>query len=506
MSKDLKDLINSVEKESKSQAELEQIIHSLKEELNRLEFTVNEQKLLIENLKSQMKDDELEQAKLPSEIDILKDIITAQRKELGEKDNLIDNLNDKIIGFDTKTENSEESTSREFLNEEFGNAQKLIVQLTEENEQLRYQINQFEQKIEDLQSHEGYMDDLLDDETKIRENEELINFKKLNFHLMQENGLLRVEIESLKAKLEEKTDDTSYEELYNAYEKIDALTLDLGEHKSQIEILNDKLQEQIDEASSEELINAYEKIDALTLELEEYKSQIEILNDKLQEEPDEASSEELINTYIKIDELTLELEGYKTQVRSLQEQIGNLSGPVTVSTEEALEFAKLREEFDNLKSNLLEYQQENEKLNEKVLELEKEEKDLETVKIYSTSVPKGMPKKIKHTLFNRMYRLLDDENKNKVIDCLIQDLKSKNSETKSNAIKILSQIKNDKIYDAFLEIIDDQDWIVRYNLIKALNKFERKTDEFKVLLKKLTKDTDVDVRELAGKILKNFSE
>jgi HEAT repeat protein len=92
------------------------------------------------------------------------------------------------------------------------------------------------------------------------------------------------------------------------------------------------------------------------------------------------------------------------------------------------------------------------------------------------------------------------------MDCLISDLKSKNSETKSNAIKILSQIKNDKIYDAFIEIIDDQDWIVRYNLIKALEKFEKKTEEFKNLLKKLTKDTDVDVRELAGRILNNFSE
>lgn len=426
MSKDLKDLINSVDKETKSQAELEQIIHSLKEEINRLDFTVNEQKLLIENLRSQMKDEELEQAELPSEIDVLKDIITSQRKELEEKDNIIDNLNDKILEFDTEIENSEDFNSREKLNEEFINAQKLIIQLTDENEHCKTQIEQLQNQLDDIQSEEGDIDDFLDDETKIRENEELINFKKLNFQLMQENGLLRVEIESLKAKM----------------------------------------QGRIDEASSEELEIAYEKIDALTSELEDYESQI----------------------------------------KYLQEQLKNLSEPVTVSTEEALEFAKLREEFDNLKSELFKYQQENKNLHNNLNELKKRSPDLESVKVYSTSIVRGKIKKIKHTLFNRMYRLLDEDNKNKVIDFLIQDLKSNNSETKRNAIKILSQIKDSKVYDAFLEIIDDKDWLVRYNLIKALNQFENKSNEFKGLLKKLSKDVDVDVRELAVKILNNFSE
>ena len=426
MSKDLKDLINSVEKETKSQAELEQIIHSLKDEINRLDFTVNEQKLLIENLRSQMKDEDLEQAELPSEINVLKDIITSQRKELEEKDNIIDNLNDKILEFDTEIENSEDFNSREKLDEEFFNAQKLIIQLTDENEHYKTQIEQLQNRLDDIQLEEGDIDDFLDDETKIRENEELINFKKLNFQLMQENGLLRVEIESMKAKM----------------------------------------QERIDEASSEELEIAYAKIDALTSELEDYESQI----------------------------------------KYLQEQLKNLSEPVTVSTEEALEFAKLREEFDNLKSELFKYQQENKTLHDNLNEVKKRNQDLESVKVHSTSIVRGMPKKIKHTLFNRMYRLLDEDNKNKVIDFLIQDLKSNNNETKRNAIKIFSQINDKKVYDAFLEIIDDKDWLVRYNLIKALNQFENKSNEFKGLLKKLSKDVDVDVRELAGKILNNYSE
>ncbi len=506
MSKDLKDLINSVEKESKSQAELEQIIHSLKEELNRLEFTVNEQKLLIENLKSQMKDEELEQVQLPSEIDVLKDIIISQRKDLEEKNNNIDNLNDRILKFDTQIENDEDFNSREILNEEFINAQRIIIQLTDENDQYKNQIEQLKHKIENFQSDEENIEELLDNKTKIKENEELINFKKLNFQLMQENGLLRVEIESLKAKLQERIDEASSEEMYDAHERINALSSEIEDYKSQIDSLTVKKEEEVDEMSSEELYNAYERIDALNSEIDDYKSQIDSLIVKKEEEVDEVSSEELYNAYERINNLSSEIEEYKTQIISLQEQLENLSEPVTVSTEEALEFAKLREDFDQLKTELLEYQQENKNLNSTLSELQKRSEDLETVKVYSTSIPKRMPKKIKHTLFNRMYRLLDENNRNKVIDFLIQDLKSKNSETKRNAIKILSQIKNDKVYDAFLELIDDEDWIVRYNLIKALNQFENKSDEFKDLLKKLTRDVDVDVRELAVKILTNCSK
>ncbi len=426
MSKDLKDLIDSVEKESKSQAELEHIIQTLKEEINRLEFTVKEQQLLIENLREQMKDEKLEQDELPSELNVLKDIIISQRKELEEKDNIIDKLNNQILEFDEEIVSTLELNSTEKLNEENINLQRIIVQLSEENEEHKNQIVQMNKKIEELQSNELDNEDLYDDEIKIRESEEIANFKKLNFQLMQENGLLRVEMESLKAKLQEKITLTENAELKNAYEKIEALTS--------------------------------------------------------------------------------EIKDYESKVKDLQDQLSNLTEKVKISTKEALEFARLGEEYNNLKSELLKNQQENKNLIEKVTELNKRNKDLESVKVYSTSIPLGIPKKIKHSLFNRMYSLLDENNRNRVIDFLIQDLKSKNSETKSNAIQILSQIKDNKVYDAFIEIIDDKDWLVRYNLIKAMDQYKSKTNEFKSLLKKLSKDVDVDVRELAVKILNTISE
>ncbi|MCK4286551.1 MAG: hypothetical protein KAX18_10135, partial [Candidatus Lokiarchaeota archaeon] len=47
MSKDLKDIINTVEKETKSEAELEATINSLNEEINRLKAVIKEQKMMI---------------------------------------------------------------------------------------------------------------------------------------------------------------------------------------------------------------------------------------------------------------------------------------------------------------------------------------------------------------------------------------------------------------------------------------------------------------------------
>lgn len=420
MSRDFKDLIDSAEKETRSYDELEKTINSLKEEINRLEFTEKEQKKLIENLKSQLKDEQIEKVELPSEIEILKDMVTSQRRELEKKDNEIDKLNKKVDELNQIMEGSETFKSVEIENEEFIKAQNLIVQLVDENEQLKNQVEDLKGQLEETQFETSNFEEISEDKAQTEENEELINLKRLNFQLMEQNGLLRVEIESLRAKL----------------------------------------QERLEEASSEELKLANEKIIILTTEIENYKSKIKFL----------------------------------------QNQLDNISKSIMVSTEEALKFAEMREEYNKLKSDLLTYQQENKILNERLNEIEEQKQD-----VYSDSIAKDMPKIIPRSIFNRMYKLLDDNNKKEVIDLLIQDLKSKNAEIKRNAIKILSQIKEDKIYDAFLEIIDDKDWIIRYILIKALSKFEKRSDEFKFLLKKVAKDVDVDVRELALKILNDIS-
>lgn len=481
MSKDLKNLIDLVEEETKSQAELEHTIHSLKEEIDRLEFTVNEQKLLIENLKSQMKDEELEQFKLPSEINILKDMITAQRKELEDKDNLIDNLNDKLYELTSGIESNGEK-----INEEFINAQKLIIQLTDDNEIYKESIEKLQTELDEIKIKNVEGEDWLDDETRAKENEELINFKKLNFQLMEENGLLRLEIESLKSRFQE-----SLEEALS--EKLDSVNDDKVVLSSKLESLKTKLHEQT-ESSLEELELVNEKNAKLTSELESWKIRFQ--------EQKETSSEELEIVNLKIKDLTSELTDYKTKVEQLYEELEKTSQPAIISTEEALQFTKMKGDLEDLNNQLLKSQKENQELNERLNELKIKVSHNEIGKI---EVNENISKRLSRSLFYRMFNLLEENKKITIINSLIQDLKSNNSETKRNAIRILSILKNNRVYDAFLEMLNDNDWLVRYSSIKALSKFERKSEDLKPILKKLSRDVDVDVRELALRILEDIS-
>ena len=450
MSKDLKDLINSVEKETQSHAELEKTIHSLKEEIDRLEFTVQEQKLLIENLRNQMKDEEIEQAKLPSEMDVLKDIIMSQRKELGDRDNLIDSLNDKMFELSSGLESNGELDSKEFIN-----AQKLIIQLTDEKEKFKDRVEELEKQLIETRSEESEDEDWLDDGTRTKENEELINFKRLNFQLMEENGLLRIEIESLKSKFQQRLEEEISEILESVNEKNAVLS-------SELESVKVKFQEHI-EKSSEEL---------------------EVANGK-------------------IEILTSELEDYEAQVKFLQEQLGESSEPTIITTEDALQFTEMREELDIVKSKLLDSQKNNQALNEILSDLKQKLSSNEIEKILIGQIA---PEKVHLPLFYRMYNLFDENKKIKVINSLIQDLQSNNSETKRNAIRILSVIKNNIVYNAFLEMLNDKDWLVRYSIIKALSKFEKRSEELKPILKKFSRDSDVDVRELALRIFDDLSQ
>lgn len=527
MSRDLKDMINTVEKNSKSQAELEQKIQSMKEEVNRMNFTIKEQKLLIENLRSQMKDEEIEKAELPSEIDILKDMITSQRQELNEKEIEIEKLN---VTFDELTafiENNEDSSQLKLTNKEFLEAQTRIVQLKEENEDYKNQIEFLQNKLEDLESRLSEDELFIEDEEEPIENEELINIKRLNFQLMEENGLLRMEVESLKARFQERLEEAISNESELSNEKINELSSELEILKtnfqgrveeaisketelvnekinaltSEIEELKAKQHEQIDKADTEDIRLANEKINTLTLEIENLEAQVKYLHEQIEK----ADAEDLRLAHEKIDTLTLEIEDFEAQVKYLQEQLEKPSKPVIVSTEDALQFAELREEFDDTKTELLKIQKENQILNQTIIELkEKQISAGEGTKHELPEVP-GLTKRMQQSLFFRMYYLLDDFKKEKVINYLIQDLKSANYQIRRNAIKILTVLKNQRIYDAFLEMVNDNDWIVRYSIIKALSKFEDKDDELKLLLKQFSRDVDVDVRELALKILEDFS-
>ena len=414
MSKDFKNLINIVEKESKTLSELEAIINSLREEINRLKLIIQEQKLQIEDQESKIS---ISLSDLPSELDILKEMILTQRKDLEQKDEKIENLNNKLDKLTIEPNLFDEKTLTTQENNDLIEAQDLILTLSEENEQYR---NRLEELKNQLGNRDQETTESKDPSQKLgEENGDLINFKRLNFQLMEQNGLLRVEIESLKARI----------------------------------------QKGIDEANSEELELANQKINILTLEIEDFEAQLRFLQGDL-EIKDEISSQ------------IIEIPGQE----------------------------------ESLKKEMIEYQKESIVLNPDLTDSKPIKIEPIDDKIISDSVIFNFPKQFQISLFTRMYTLLDDTKKKSVINSLIKELNSNNYEIKRAALKILSVIKDKRVYDAFLNLVHDEDWLIRYNTIKALNQFDLAGDGFKELLETLSTDKDVDVRELVAKILQEISE
>ncbi len=486
MDKDLKDLIDTVEIETKTRAQLESQIKSMKEEINRLKFTIKEQHLLIEEQGDQIS---FAQSDIPSEINILKEMIASQRKDLIKRDENIEKLYDKIEELTSQRE-QDELKSVESKNDELIEAQELILKLSEESEEYRNQIEDLKNQLESLKSEKIELEET--NKTQTEENEEMVNIKRLNFQLMEQNGLLRVEIESLKAKLQERGKAVNSEELELANKKIADLT-------AEIEVLNTKMKEKAEAVSTEEIDSANKKIEALTSELEK-------LNAQMQEKIESTKSEELELANKKIKALSLQIEDYDVQLKFLQKELENHPEPAILSTEDALEYAKIQEQYENTKSELLKSQEETDLLKKKLSELETEKMGLIDIEKTTNSIAYDFPEHFQITLFKRMYSLLDDNKKQVIVNALIKDLNSQNNQIRRTSIKLLSEIRDKRVYDTFLQLIHDEDWLIRYNLIKALSKFNFESEEFRKLLKELLKDSDVDVRELAAKMLNEISK
>ena len=394
--------------------DLKNEISSLEEEIAGLKFTVNEQKLLIEDLRTQLKEDAEDQDELPSEIQILKEMYTSQRREVIQRDNQIDELNNQIDNLEAFKRNIGTQSGEELNNEERISTQRLIVQLTDENEEYKEKLNILQTQLEKRPSIESTGALEFDEENE--ENIDVLNLKQLNIQLMEVNGLLRVEVESLKNQL------------------------GVG----------------IEEENSGELELANNKIEILMSELQDFEAQVKYLQEKLE-------------------------QNESGQQYAAEEDIDDL----TQLKEELLEYQK-----QSLVLNVMEPE-----FNDIKPELEESEKVIQEPDVYT------IPQKIPVSLFYRIYNLLNERQKNLVRDILLDDLNSDYRDVKRDAIKILSQIKDIEIYKAFTEMVHDKDWIVRLYVIKALSKFENKHEELIDLMKELSKDVDVDVRELAVKVL-----
>ncbi len=412
--KELKDLIDTVEKETETRTELELNINALKEEINRLKLTIKDQQKQIEE---QGVHPVITQIDLPGEVDILKEIIASQRKEIADRDEQLEGLNGQIDNLTTQLDQPENQVILPQENNKLLQAQEVIFKLSEECDTYRNEIDNLQNQLNTLNMEKTALEE--SNQAQMEENEEMVNIKRLNFQLMEENGLLRVEIESVRTQMEER----------------------------------------IEASNSEALETANNKVEALTMELEDYNSQLQFLQ------------------------------------RELEEKTGITKTLETTS-----------QEIIRLKGELSEYQNENKELITKLAELKKEKIDYVYNEKNSHPVAFNFPRTFQITLFKKMYHLLNDSSKQLVIDTLIRYLNDPKMETKRIAIRILSEIKDKKVYEAFLDLVHDKDWLIRYNLIKALSKFDFEEREFIELLKELSRDPDVDVRELALKILKEFSQ
>lgn len=482
MNKELKDLIDSVDSANRAHSDLETMIKYLKEEVQRLNFTVSEQKKIIQNQKTKITDNNI-----PEDIAVLKELVTEQRQDLIKKDKDIEILQQTIADISTELENAQKYESE---NGELIYANKEIVQLTEENEDFRNQIDDLRNAIKELQNGKNNATIVAGEE-----NPELVDAKKLIIKLTEENGINRVQIEASKHELEElkkreqETEalkDQYLHELNEVNKIVDQLTFDNDQYHEKVNYLQQKLEEtvrlqeeqfkEVDKSTNYEEDN--QKLFDLEVENNELKNIIS------------ANITIIENLKQRNQEFENELE---ERVKIKDEKLDDLR-------QKALE---KDEELNNLNLKLQKIETANEQLSDLIVELKVLEDSIEDhVEIASPS-KQTIYEEYPPTLFFKMYKLLSDEYKELIVDQLISDLKSNNRDSRTYAIKILSAIKGQKVFNELKELIRDDDWIVKLYLIKALRNFNY--PETAEVLKILQEDKDPDVREAAVEMVSKLN-
>lgn len=464
MSKELKDLIDSVDYTNKTHSDLENIISRLKEETRRLSFTIDEQKTIIQNQKTKLS--EFKENNISEDIIVLKDLITNQRQDIIKKEKDIEILQQTIAEISKEFENTQKFQEE---NEELIYANKVIVQLTEENETNRLEIENLNNRIKELQEKLVFKEEDIGEE-----NQDLINAKKLIFQLTEENGISRIQIESLKQEMDKlKTNlqendaaKTQYiHELDEANKIIDQLTFDNDQYHEKVNYLQQKIEETVKfhEQASPEGVEIGDN-------LEELKSNLLLL------EVENTELKDITNTNISI-------------IESLKQRIEEFLKKIT----------ERDEELENLNGKFQKIENANKQLSDLIVELKVREEQvfdkLEPIIIPDQIVFEDFPP----TLFFKMYKQLTSDSKDVIVAQLVEDLSRSNRDLKTYAIKVLSFIKGPKVFDAFKGLVKDDDWIVKLYLIKALQNFENieKVD----MLKELQRDKDIDVREAAQEML-----
>jgi len=472
MSKDLKDLIDSVDSANQAQSDLETMNRELKEDVQRLNFTIDEQRRIIEDQKSKLSN--FPNGNIPEDMSVLKELVTQQRQDIIKKDKDVEILQSTISEITVELENVQKYEGE---NEELIYANKEIVQLTEENENFRLKVEELNITLVNLQKESGNYEEAPDEE-----GSDLLDAKKLIIQLTEENGISRVQIANFQQELENlKQQNQENEALKNQFSNelietnkiLDQLTYDNDQYHAKVNYIQQKLEETV------KLQEELPKVEGDNNELEELNKilfELEIENNDLKQRN------------IDMEKKLVEEINFRTQ------KIDDLRDKVVEKDEE----------FNRVTLTLQKIENANKQLSDLIVELKvHQDHDGKSVEFESTS--KGiMYEALPPNLFFKMYRFLSEDDKLTIVNQLIDDLNSHIRDLRTYAIKILSVIRGDRVFEVLKDIINDDDWIVKLYLIKAFRHFNK--DDIIPLLKKMLKDKDTDVREAALSMLSDLKQ
>ncbi|MBY9021553.1 MAG: HEAT repeat domain-containing protein [Candidatus Lokiarchaeota archaeon] len=465
MSKELKNLIDSVDSANQAQSDLETTIRYLKEEVQKLNFTIGEQKQIIQTQEAKLSS--IQDDNIPEDISVLKDLVTQQRQDIIKKDKDIEILQHTISEITVELENVQ---NFEGENNELIYANKEIVQLTEENENFRLKVEELSNQLTHLQEEADFHI-----ESPNEGNQDLFDAKKMIIKLTEENGINRVQIESSKQEIENLTiknqdnlalKNQFLDELTGVNKIIDQLTFDNDQYHEKVNYLQQKL---------EETVNLQEDLPENESE-NSWNENIELKN--------------LGNTNISIIE-NLKQKNSDME-KKFREEMNLGSQRISDLQEKVLE---KDEELNSINLKLQKFERSNNQLSDLIVELkilQEQNEDNMEIKSHSNINSYG---DLPPNLFFRMYKLLTENDRATIVNQLLDDLSNEIRDIRTYAIKILSVIRGERVFEILKELINDNDWIVKLYLIKAFRNFDE-ADTIPLLLK-LQEDKDIDVREAA---------
>jgi len=484
MSKDLKDLIDSVDLANQSQIDLETMNRELKEEIQRLNFTIDEQRRIIESQKSKLAN--FPNGNIPEDVSVLKELVTQQRQDIIKKDKDVEILQHTISEITVELENVQKYEGE---NDELIYANKEIVQLTEENENFRLKVEELNITLANLQKESVNYKEVSDEG-----GSDLLDAKKLIIQLTEENGISRVQIANFQQELEnlnqqnqenEALKNQFSHELIETNKILDHLTYDNDQYHAKVNYIQQKLDETV------KLQEELPKVDGDNNELEKLNKilfELEIENNDLNN---------VVNTNISI------IENLKQRNIDMEKKLGEEINFRTQKIDDLREKVIEKDEMlNNLTLKSQKFENANKQLSDLIVDLKVQQDDNGKGIEFESTPKSGVYEYLPPNLFFKMYRFLSEDDKFTIVNQLIDDLDSHIRDLRTYAIKILSVIKGDRIFEVLKNIINDDDWIVKLYLIKAFRNFKK--DDIVPLLKKLLEDKDTDVREAALNMLSDL--